>query len=1606
MSDTNVFFHHDQLSATFLQCAASALQDQILDQAEHTWLETLLTNNTAAGTARIDLLGVDDGTDPPALAGTLMFSDPGSPSSRLFLYSPVFGLEVFDDRAAIDETVRHRITSHTSTLEATRVQGPAFVAQMNSYLGQRAGRLERLAEELATLPTLAEQMGDHTTTAASAADYKRALGQYWKTPTAGSKHLHQLAAKAFAEGFYQDLAQARRAASSQRLLQLDPHALPLHAPGLNCEKISVRLGSEWVELAGAFIFGQAKQTEVMLYWPETGLHALANRSALNTYLNSLPPPECLPRAYAAKWRAANARNYQLELITLSVFADRVDSIVTLQLANLAHALSTAGDDVSRAQVRIDAALDVRALIDRRLRCLDPTLRWARYFTDEDLLPAPVDLSFKPLLQGIDRLLWLATERDMLYGISPGMRAIARRLLKPALAVFNCDLEPGTTLLHTPGPASRGDSAAPQASLVAELFQRVSAFSSAPVGPADWLSSPAHKRLPGLAPSAVEQVLNTAHQAFAARFAAQLEASKTTSLCLDNQWISVPGVLRRNLEDGIRLEMSLHEYFKTVPSPLLQRLKQVFEKPLARQRQALGAQGARAFGIQLNHSPGTPSVRLDLAMVIDQPGAADSSVLFWSPVEGLKAFPSLERLSRELLDNLTTGHNRNAWLRLLPAGQHSVWIPLFETPLSASLSVSTWAIPDDVINEMQSGTERHQIANTQRALLLATVARYKAGIFEPFLDAPRKHDLIAEYFEQQSARFADLHTHESLPGWLSNAPTSDLAAFAQLVQRSLQTVTPERSYLFGIPVIDAFARQHLRTRLDQDFVGQALDPDTVIITLKNFTAAPVPTGGLPSGIAAATGQTEYTLTRAAMNHFNQDPSAVMTVRLANGAAAPAGLDPEYIRLAIRELDLGGKYLALLSTELSPQNKQFSQRQERFSAMISAMLELVTFQHVLQDGWSRTAMRYVTAITEMPDGLARLTIGGQQINFSRMQLRAADDVPPDTVSGTYLIGPAGPGPGPLIMFSAYAAAHSLRVYNGQAELLKALHTDPVLQAEILPRLSSEAQRTYANGGFTEPHVRFSTETSFDIAPRTPAPAQLYMEAITDNALTVLLQDNIAYMLAITKTQAVSNAQVQWNNFVNLMSLGVEQASVFLPGKLAALAGLWQAKTWIGAAESAAANKQWGKALSEFATAMASLAGAGPASRSASEPLAAITPEAPEALGLGNSLRSYEVRDVSLASLHKDLALPLYRKGLAAYAAVEGRVYKVFQQGEQWHIFTGALRSGPKIRLNAQRHWVLDLPSGLRGGGLGSSKLDAFDATAEDIDVEVDGRFTVAARGMAQIKAADRIKAQHIKEAHALALRYLRVCLSNLDADHSKGFIPHTTDVILQSVFGFPFTPTVLTRRVRDMVSDIYVDLLSPSLSPKTSSRFVIGTHKESDSPINAFVYTEDPLRRIFLDESYFNHVFPGQLTSDAQLSGFDPRTHFQATVLIHELSHLRNKTVDIAYISAADPHVDLISEQNPLIREQVLQNQNRGLSPHTPRSRLFKVNENGTLRDIKDEDGRALAQILKLTGAKTLDAARDVFYNDPVKRCDVILANADTLALLVAKLGRVPFHSTPA
>ena len=124
----------------------------------------------------------------------------------------------------------------------------------------------------------------------------------------------------------------------------------------------------------------------------------------------------------------------------------------------------------------------------------------------------------------------------------------------------------------------------------------------------------------------------------------------------------------------------------------------------------------------------------------------------------------------------------------------------------------------------------------------------------------------------------------------------------------------------------------------------------------------------------------------------------------------------------------------------------------------------------------------------------------------------------------------------------------------------------------------------------------------------------------------------------------------------------------------------------------------------------------------------------------------------------------------------------------------------------------------------------------------------------------------------------------------------------------------------------------------------------------------------------------------------------------MSHLVSKTEDIAYMDAMRPFLDLINRgtSEGLRKYTALSNlQSTALSVLTPATMLFKTWDDLSQRweDVGlTGSSKVRDRVLHLTGAKTLDDARQIFMSDADRRMDIILANADSVTYLITHMGR--------
>ncbi|HEX8596109.1 MAG TPA: DUF6543 domain-containing protein [Pseudomonas sp.] len=864
---------------------------------------------------------------------------------------------------------------------------------------------------------------------------------------------------------------------------------------------------------------------------------------------------------------------------------------------------------------------------------------------------------------------------------------------------------------------------------------------------------------------------------------------------------------------------------------------------------------------------------------------------------------------------------------------------------------------------------------------------------------------------------------ALPAWLKLASLDDVIAYRELLNRYYISNDPQEDFLVGIPDLRGFSRTQLLKRLDTDFPGQPLDPDAITIKLTHYVSGLVGAGDTPSFMPAATVVKTESLTDFALNHFSSFQGAVLTVQLPANIAPALQLTAQYCQTLVRELDVGRQYQALLAQKLDEHTGDYTTRRSRFVAQMPSRMLLSALELTLQGELDPLAYQFVQQVLDMPDGVARQFTGEHDVTLRPLQLLAVDGIAPDSVTGLYLIGPRDTSKGPVVLHAMFNKAFCFKQYADQAALLADLRSSAQLQNLALDRLDPILRRRYDNGGFTEAHIPWSTEGLFDGPFMAPGPVRLAGDPVAGNALHYLFTETLKVLKDMARKQAVTTAQADWQSLVYLMSLGTEQILSFLPGKLGVLMALWQSKELFKASALSAYDWKLGKALSEFSAALGLLIGS--RGGGVDEPLedtdGAVAsddtrrPAKTEfswhrslwTADLKARLRTFEVRDIVLNDLQYDPLYNVYRDAQSSrlYAAVEGQVYRVRMDDDQWRV-VGEHALGPRLQFDATQHWKLDLEGRLLGGGGVASLL-----RLPDVPTEISESFIIEAQGMREIRRQYREKYRMIGQAQQQVRTYLENALYNLSPLSADGRPDNRTLEIIADFFGVLSPDAELITSIRDMTTQLHRALTDPSLSVLSSRRFVVGSNKPGHEARAAFVYRTDSRRRIFLTEQFFEVPDYNLDPNHADYDSFNLESHYCGALLLHELTHIVNGTNDIAYLQSSAPFPDLLGSSSPAdvrLKTGIEQLRRSSLSQLTPASQLFRTrNLAGTgWRDLTDRDGSGKNRILQITGQTRLEQARMVFFTNPRKRWAIMLANADTVAVLLTLLGRRRFDAQPA
>lgn len=1022
-----------------------------------------------------------------------------------------------------------------------------------------------------------------------------------------------------------------------------------------------------------------------------------------------------------------------------------------------------------------------------------------------------------------------------------------------------------------------------------------------------------------------------------------------------------------------------------------------------------------------------NVNIENCFLITERGGLESAcaghVIFWSPAKKFEVFKTLDACQAELGDRI---RDKTASMSLLNnvSETDSDMVRALQPALAESKDTlfSFLLIEDDYTDTLTRSFIDQQVRETSTTLHEAIAAKLPAEALE---------NHVRNYVERfrESLDVSSIIQHvdtllfkQALPKLLGAATDAEQADYVHILERYRDVVRNDRDYLYEIPEIEAYTFNALKVQLAQDYPGQSLNPDDISITLTQVLSP-----GWSAEIAsmgAAVSHDTQSLSAFTLAGFSQ-LNGHLSARSQGPVPLPDTFNGDYIKKLVRTLNIGGQYSALLEQKLHASGPERLNRLGLFCRQLPLHALETAFRAKLQNTLSDKAYCFIKQVLEMPDGLARERLDGTPIIIRQLQLLASADSEPDLVKGVYLIGPDTLTGGPIILWTLYAQDFTFKEYADQAAFIADLLSRGSLQQLVLQRVDPLSRRKYDHGGFKEPHIIYIGVDffSFDIYS-PPSPVTISNTPVNGNVLLHLYEDNYNLLIDMAAQQSLSTAQADWQTFKGLMSLSAQAvlglATPFLPAALNIPLFVSQTLDLLKAGVHAVSKRQWGEAIEEFVTAfmlMVPELHRQQANRSRFVPPspadshASVSPdphagpdihlEAKEWAQRGATLRSqrlsvldaYTEQSVSLQALDYDASTHLYhsKTGDLSYIVMTGKVFRVKQSANRWRIHIGEDRDGPAVQLNALQQWELDPWEPLLGGGPAHSR-HAQGRRVHD--------FTVEARGIKSIRRLAPEKAVMIQMAHQMALDYLSHAKQTLN-----GIMTMDPQALQYRLWlaDYLSMPTVTDRElliIDHAINMIFARLSKPSMNPLNSERYLKVKALIPDDDVVAFIDEADTHKYVYLTDLFFQTPFDRLNVNEHEwleptLPPFDYNRHYRAVTLLHELSHQKALTEDIEYMNVTYPFVELLKD-NPnfkaFSKSRLSALQRDTLSITTSKIQLFNpVNNQRSL------PAPAAERILAITQTSTLDDARDVFLSDPQKRASIILSNADSIALIISRLG---------
>lgn len=1491
--------------------------------------------------------------------------------------------------------------------------------------------------------------------------YSQWLGRFWNAPAQG-RPFREIATESYRTSLSHELySRVRDGTLSEAQYQAMRPADRGASSAIDADLPGKQIVLQWADgtrktLAGTFVLDVRSTGPGPLFWfsPDHELKPFESLSALTAFCLTPEGGEILSAGLDLADQSLLLRADEFELLLEDIVgplvAERVESIFTMQLRNLQHVcrLKTRAEKMS---AMFDDALDVRRLIDPRQQHfsvgrwtsnvpLNFSRTWEQSETDDlvlvDSVSDPDETALFPDDRTRDRApapqqlapSWLERTQVSDAG-AEHLRELDNALVsyaETALQAYICVASPTQLLARDvrvrwlqSSPLDSSDvemnSVAVSESLrvfssdlVSLLLERVSGHRRSPLAHTAQIIVPSDSDAANFDMELVNFLIERAATDFAARYLEHFRQSQIGNARLGDRQLQPVAMALSLREDALRLDLALMQRKAELSAAASAMVSQVLDSPLRSLRSGAGATVTEVFALAIV-CDNAPGAAISDVLVLSQPANPSAGAMLWVGPRGWQHFASVEVLIERILKALR-GPRAERLLSLLSEGDQLLLRNHLACSPAKPMRVDMQRVDGHAIRALQQSVLDRQLKNLEQLCARAVRCRFEAQLFIELARSTELDEQLIRTLDNMAVRIDITLFEELLPQWLKSASVADMKTYNEIWRRYYVVSSGHESFLFDIPSLKDYSRDRLIEQFAKDFPGRQWDPDHITVTLRRYVPGFPGVGQIPSGIPAATLSNSESLTDYAVNRFVDIQDGILTVSSVEHPDVMGLLTANYLRSMTRNLDVGASFMVILRQALNPANPDWPRRSRLYAEQLPPMMQAVAMQQKLEGGLSAQAFTYISRVVEMPDGIAREPVGETHVIISPLRLVADDGMTPDTVKGAYVICPRGADRGPVILHAIIHPAFVFREYPDLGALLADIRSDEVLQGMLLERMDPEVRKRYDRGGFVEPHLPFAAESFGDVPTHTPGPVTVSLAEVKGNALQFLLADTVNLLIDLGVANTVTTAQADQASLKFLGMLGLEQVLSIMPGKLATMVALWQSRSLLQASAASASGRRWGEAISEFSAALGVMVTAREQAEKDDliEGELATGEELPpttfEWAGVKltadqlKRLRALEARNVSLNDLKRDDLLSLYRdsKTQTLYAAVGGTVYQIQRRSEdgQWMIVGEDGTPGPLVRLDGRQRWQLDI--GLKGGGGVLTRMRAEGArrSAEDA-------LIIEATGMPEIRTLYRDRALSIGEAHLQAKRYLENCLDNLNV-HAPGTPPDPRVLeILGDFFGVNPPGQDLLIETERAVKLLFDEVMDASLSPYSSPRFVVGSTRPGHESTLAFIIKSDPKKRLFLTERFFR-VPPYRVLAEPQ--GFDLPAHYRAAVLIHELSHLVLRTHDIAYLETNAPFPDLLlgnSANEIKFRSDLERLQREGLSHLSQRDSLFLHMKDGEWSDLDSQDGEACTAVLDLTKSMTLDEARDEFLHDVKKRSRVLMKNADSVTLLILRLGRQNF-----